>query len=128
MIRPPEHWPVWRQEELVRNLMNGRVGSRMVSETNDVRVWTIDLAPGERLPFHRHVLNYFWVALCEGKTCSHFLDGTVQESIVKAGDARHYQFRKGEFAIHDLENTSLERMRFITVELKVGSENAPLRL
>ena len=31
-----------------------------------MRVWTIRLKPGERIGFHRHVLNYFWTAVTGG--------------------------------------------------------------
>ena len=34
----------------------------LVSESDRVRVWTIRLKPGERIGFHRHVLDYFWTA------------------------------------------------------------------
>ena len=36
---------------------NGCVGSELLSETDKLRVWTIRLKPGERIGFHRHVLN-----------------------------------------------------------------------
>jgi beta-alanine degradation protein BauB len=50
-------WTPELREELARLDQNGRVGSRLVSSTDRVRVWQINLAPGERLPFHRHFLD-----------------------------------------------------------------------
>ena len=42
------------------NTHNGHVGEKLLSQTDKVRVWYILLAPGQRLPVHKHVLNYFW--------------------------------------------------------------------
>lgn len=128
MIIPPADWPVWRKEELARNQKNGQVGGQLVSESEDVRVWLISLKPGERLPLHCHVLNYFWTATSAGRARSLFSDGRVAETTYKLGDTRHYRFAAGEQMIHDLENVGTDVLTFTTVELKVGSANAPLPL
>jgi uncharacterized cupin superfamily protein len=114
----------WRSAELEKAPLNGRVGHRLVSETD----WVISLKPGERLPYHCHVLNYFWTATSTGTTRSHFSDGTAAESSVKTGDTRHYNFAAGERMIHDLENIGATSVSYVTVELKIGSANAPLAL
>lgn len=118
----------WRKAELEKAPKNGRVGHTLVSETDAVRVWVISLKPGERLPYHCHVLNYFWTATSEGATRSHFSDGTTAESSVRIGDTRHYTFAAGERMIHDLENIGATPVSYVTVELKIGSANVPLAL
>ena len=118
----------WRRAELERAPLNGRVGHTLVSETDAVRVWVISLKPGERLPYHCHVLNYFWTATSVGSARSHFGDGRNSETTYKIGDTRHYVFGPGESMIHDLENTGTAPLSFVTVELKIGSANAPLVL
>ena len=42
---------------------NPCVGSTLLSENERTRVWIIRLAPGERIGFHRHVLDYFWTSV-----------------------------------------------------------------
>lgn len=118
----------WRKSELEKAHLNGRVGHRLVSETNALRVWMISLAPGERIPYHCHVLNYFWTATTHGNARSHYSDGKVSETHYHVGDTRHYVFEKGEQMIHDLENIGTGELNFVTVELKIGSANAPLEL
>ena len=118
----------WRGAELEKAPRNGRVGHTLVSETDAVRVWVISLKPGERLPYHCHVLNYFWTATSAGTTRSQFSDGTSAESNVKVGDTRHYKFAAGERMVHDLENIGAVPVSYVTVELKIGSANAPLEL
>jgi beta-alanine degradation protein BauB len=56
-------WPSFIRDEFEANQNNGQVGTRLLSETDRVRVWEIRLAPGERIGFHRHVLDYFWTAV-----------------------------------------------------------------
>ena len=121
-------WDAERRAELEANRHQGRVGSVLVSETDELRVWTIALAPGERLPFHCHVLNYFWTATTDGRARSHYADGRIAEAHYRAGDTKHFQFQSGEFMLHDLENTGTALLSFITVELKLGSANRPLPL
>ena len=55
------------------------VGSTLLSETERTRVWIIRLAPGERIGFHRHVLDYFWTSVSGGRGRQHVHDGTTVE-------------------------------------------------
>ena len=64
------HWTSHLQDELATAGKNGQVGSRIVSESDRVRVWLIELAPGERLGFHTHVQDYFWTATSAGRARS----------------------------------------------------------
>jgi hypothetical protein len=107
---------------------NGMVGQRLLSETDTVRVWRIELQPGERVGFHKHVLNYFWTATSAGKSRSHYADGRMLETSYALGTTRHYSFGPGESMVHDLENIGDTVLSFTTVELKIGSSNAPLPL
>ncbi|WP_426435506.1 hypothetical protein [Bradyrhizobium genosp. P] len=63
---PSEDFDQAALDELAASGRNGRVGQVLLSETDRVRVWLINLQPGERLPFHRHVLDYFWTAVTPG--------------------------------------------------------------
>ncbi|WP_342070946.1 hypothetical protein [Yoonia algicola] len=106
---------------------NGQVGHVLVSETEDVRVWQLRLAPGERIGFHHHVLDYFWSAVTAGRSRSHMHDGSIVESDYAVGATRHYRFGAGEYMIHDLENIGDTELVFVTVEHLAGS-NKPHEL
>ena len=107
---------------------NGMVGQRLLSETDAVRVWRIELAPGERVGFHKHVLNYFWTATSAGKSRSTYGDGRSVDTEYALGTTRHYTFGLGESMVHDLTNIGDTVLSFTTVELKIGSANQPLAL
>jgi len=119
-----------RKAELDKALSpgNGLVGQRLLSETEALRVWRIDLKPGERVPFHTHVLNYFWTALSAGRSRSTLPDGKSIETSYELGTTKHFTYGLGERMIHDLENIGDADLSFTTVELKLGSANAPLPL
>ena len=119
------HWTDAFLDELEAASTNGNVGSMVVSENERVRVWLIEMKPGERLPFHTHVLDYFWTATSPGKALSRYGDGTVAEAEYALGDTKHFKFAKGESMTHDLENTGDTVLTFTTVEFLDG-ENAPL--
>ncbi len=119
------HWAPEFIAELDGAYQNGRVGSSLVSESDRARVWLIEMQPGERLPFHTHVLDYFWVATSPGKARSRYADGTVAEVEYNIGTTRHFTFKKGESMTHDLENIGDTVLCFTTVEY-LDSANAPL--
>ncbi len=120
-------WPQWlRQEfEQERQRPNGCVGTELLSESDRVRVWTIRLKPGERVGFHRHVLDYFWSAIAPGRGRQHLQDGSTVEHAYQAGETRHESYRKGEFKVHDLVNIGDTELGFATVEF-LNSANPPL--
>ena len=120
-------WPDWLKGEFAANRRNEKVGSQLLSVSDRVRVWHLSLAPGERLPVHCHVLDYFWTALTPGRGRSHYHDGRTQERSYEAGDTAHYHFDSGEFMMHDLENIGDQVLAFTTVEF-LDSLNAPLPL
>jgi quercetin dioxygenase-like cupin family protein len=105
---------------------NGCVGSELLSETEKTRVWMIRLKPGERIGFHRHVLNYFWTAVTGGHGRQHLMDGTTIEYSYYPGETRHETYGAGEFKVHDLVNLGDKDMIFMTVESIEGSANKPL--
>jgi mannose-6-phosphate isomerase-like protein (cupin superfamily) len=124
------HWaPAIRAElvEIAEAGRNGHVGTRLVSETDRYRIWLISLAPGERLRFHTHLLNYFWVATSAGRARSHNASGSVVELDYALGDVRHMDFGLNEEMTHDLENIGNTVLTFTTVEDK-RSPNLPLPL
>ncbi|MGU3663486.1 hypothetical protein ACLBX9_04775 [Methylobacterium sp. A49B] len=124
-LRAGTDWPEDIRAELTTNNLNGCVGQQLVSESDRVRVWSLRLGPGERIGFHRHVLDYFWTVLTDGRARSHFGDGTTRETAYKAGDTRHMTYGPGEFMVHDLENVGDSELVFTTVEF-LDSDNRPL--
>ena len=104
---------------------NGCVGSQLLSETEKVRIWIIRLAPGERIGFHRHVLDYFWTSVSGGRGRQHIHDGTTVEYTYQPGETRHETYGLGEYKVHDLENLGDKEMVFMTIEF-LNSANKPL--
>lgn len=104
---------------------NGRVGQHLVSQSDRVRVWLIALQPGEKLPPHCHVLDYFWTATTPGRARSTYHNGQVEEKDYALGDTAHLRLGAGESFVHDLQNTGNTVLSFTTVEF-LDSANKPL--
>jgi beta-alanine degradation protein BauB len=121
-------WTPALKEEFAREAErpNGCVGSELLSETEKTRVWMIRLKPGERIGFHRHVLNYFWTSVNGGRGRQHLMDGTTVEYSYYPGETRHEVYGPGEFKVHDLINLGDQDMIFMTVESIEGSANKPM--
>jgi mannose-6-phosphate isomerase-like protein (cupin superfamily) len=120
-------WPADIRADFAANAHNPCVGTRLLSEDRRVRVWEIRLRPGERIGFHRHVLDYFWTAVISGRALSHNQGGPSVEAVYAAGDTKHHVYRPGECKVHDLENIGSTDLVFTTVEF-LHSANAPLSL
>jgi hypothetical protein len=120
-------WPAEIEAEFERESRqhNGCVGTQLLSETSKVRVWIIRLKPGERVGFHRHVLDYFWTSVNGGRGRQHLMDGSTVEMDYAPGETRHETYGPGEFKVHDLENLGDQDMIFNTIEF-LDSANKPL--
>lgn len=123
-----QDWSDDIKREFSRNTYNGAIGTQLVFENDAVRVWHMTLAPGEKMPVHRHVLTYFWTAITPGRFLQRTYDGTTYESDITAGLTHFYHVGSGEFALHNLENVGDTTMIFVAVELKKESANIPLSL
>jgi beta-alanine degradation protein BauB len=122
-------WPKAIADEFERENLNnnGCVGSRLLSESDKVRVWIIRLAPGERIGFHRHVLDYFWTSVSGGNGRQHLMDGSTVEYTYQPGETRHETYGLGQYKVHDLENLGDKEMVFMTIEF-LNSANKPLAI
>ena len=122
-------WPTPIQAEFDREAKapNPCVGTVLLSENERSRVWMITLKPGERIGFHRHVLDYFWTSVNGGRGRQHVMGGTTVEYEYIPGETRHETYGAGEFKVHDLENIGDKDMTFMTVEF-VNSANKPMPL
>jgi beta-alanine degradation protein BauB len=120
-------WPSAIAAEFDRERLNnnGCVGTTLLSENERVRVWIIRLAPGERIGFHRHVLDYFWTSVNGGRGRQHVHDGTTVEYSYQPGETRHETYGSGQYKVHDLENIGGKEMIFMTIEF-LNSANRSL--
>jgi predicted metal-dependent enzyme (double-stranded beta helix superfamily) len=99
----------------------GDVATRVLFENDRVRVWEMDLAPGESSAVHEHTLDYLLIQLegdriagvFEADTHGAFPPGTV-EGDVSPGNVIYIE--KG--GIETAKNTGMQRYREILVELK----------
>jgi quercetin dioxygenase-like cupin family protein len=123
----PQGWSSELREEAKQGHANGRVGTKLLSENSRVRIWQIRLKPGERLPFHCHVLDYFWTAVTAGQACSRSIDGSISRRTYKPGDIEHFQYAHNDCKIHDLTNVGDTELGFVTVEF-LDSANQSLVL
>jgi quercetin dioxygenase-like cupin family protein len=117
-------WSPELKTEFTRHRFDGHVGSRLLFETNRVRVWEIRLAPGQRWHAHRHVLDYFWIASTAGRGRQHTSDGTTRDVSYNPGDSKYFTFNRGEYLLHDLNNIGDTELVFATVEHLDSANNA----
>jgi hypothetical protein len=122
-------WPAEIAAEFEREAQNPNpcVGTTLLSETERTRVWIIRLGAGERVGFHRHVLDYFWTCVSGGRALQYVHDGSVLEFSYAPGETRHETYGAGEFKVHDLANVGDKEIVFMTVEFK-DSANKPMQL
>jgi len=120
-------WSAELQAEFDREAKNPNpcVGTHFLSEDSRCRVWMISLKPGERVGFHRHVLDYFWTSVNGGRGRQHLMDGSTVEYTYAPGETRHESYGAGEYKVHDLENLGDRDMIFMTVEF-LESANKPM--
>src|SRR5215831_3372432 len=103
------------ETEIMRVL--GPIGDRILFENEFVRVWSVNLDPGQRQPWHQHLLPYLIVPLTEGKNVMNFDDGRTRETFEKPGEVI---WREAGIP-HELINVSDWQYRNVLVEIKAGA-------
>ena len=105
-------------EELQRAGENYEVGTTLLFENDQIRVWELYLEPGERVPFHCHRTPYFWVCIDGGRAIQRYPDGHLIHVEFESRDTDFLDDARLETErIHDLENTGATAFRFHTFEL-----------
>ncbi len=91
------------------------IGTDLIYEDERIRVWRIDLAPGEVADFHTHELDYTTVVV-EGDVVERPNDdGTTDRITVKPGQLmRWYDGTRR----HGLKNAGTKPFRNVIVEVK----------
>ncbi|WP_447035407.1 hypothetical protein [Streptomyces sp. DSM 118878] len=113
-----DRWSAPLHAEFDANSHHDGIGQKLVHETDQVRVWETHLLPGERIPVHRHVLDYTWIALTGGRARQHAADGTSREISYERGQTLVFSLAGGRHHLHDLKNIGDEVLSFLTVETK----------
>jgi hypothetical protein len=109
--------PAEFQDELAVAASNLEVGTRLWFQNDRIKVWEVNLAPGERGPFHAHTRRYFWTVVEPGTGRQRSPDGTLKVRRYEVGDTQYSEPSLVDPMIHDLENAGQTRLRFVTVEL-----------
>jgi len=91
------------------------IGTELVYEDDSVRVWRIELAPGETAGWHTHYLDYTTVVV-EGDVVERpNADGSVDRIEVKPGAIMRWN--QGTLR-HALKNVGTKTFRNVIVEVK----------
>lgn len=126
-VAPFADWTPELRDELRANPANPAVGTRLLLEDEHARHWEIRLAPGERIGFHRHVVDYVWTCVTGGLAISHNGDGDTLHVTYDVGETQRLSFAAGESMTHDLANAGDADLIFTTIEY-LASSNPPLPL
>ncbi|WP_440072361.1 hypothetical protein [Streptosporangium sp. OZ121] len=94
----------------------GPVGQHVVFENELVRVWQIELEPGQTQPLHRHDHPYLVIAVEEALNVIETADG----QLIDAPEPRGSVIFRDPGAVHKLTNVGETRYVSRLVELKNG--------
>ncbi|MBT3606278.1 MAG: hypothetical protein HOE48_08860 [Candidatus Latescibacteria bacterium] len=97
--------------------ISDQIGSKLLFENDQVRVWDLTLAPGESTGMHRHENDYLYVVIGDGNLQGVSADGTKGEPRPMQDGEVRWNNVEGE-AIHAAINAGDTPWRNIIVELK----------
>jgi len=100
-----------------------QVGTELLFENDSVRVWSMELAPGETSPVHRHQIDYL-IAYVTPSRISLIRDGVVvQTDDFKDGYVQYIHVPQP--IVHQITNAARAGHRQLIVELKVREGLSP---
>jgi mannose-6-phosphate isomerase-like protein (cupin superfamily) len=103
------------QEAAKRGIKLGEVGQRIVLENEHVRVWEINLDPGETINFHIHYHPYLIISLGGGENEIETIFGDRIKTVEELGST---VFINEMRAVHRLTNRAKIRYLSRLIELK----------
>lgn len=102
-------------EPVAKPRISSNVGTRLLHEDERVRVWLLDLAPGEATDWHQHDCSYVFVVTGPGEARCEYLNGGIEhQDHDSAGIA---EMRESDLP-HRLVNVGHERYGNVVIELK----------
>lgn len=105
---------------------SSQVGTRLLFENDVVRVWDLQLAPGESTGQHRHTDDYLYVVIGNGKLQRVDPDGTQHPPKAMQDGEVHFRKVDGQ-AVHEAVNAGEGTWRNIVVELKRGAADGDVK-
>jgi mannose-6-phosphate isomerase-like protein (cupin superfamily) len=98
----------------------GGIATRVLLENDRVKIWEMDLAPGEESDIHEHTMDYILVVIDGDKIAGVPQDdsaGLYNEYVeVDVEPGQHFYIEKG--GIETARNIGKKRYREIAIELK----------
>jgi quercetin dioxygenase-like cupin family protein len=91
------------------------IGTELVYEDDTMRIWRIELAPGEEAPWHTHRLHYTTVVVEGGTVERPNDDGTVDRFELEPGAVMRWD--EGTLR-HMVRNVGTTRFANVIVEIK----------
>ena len=92
----------------------GPIGDKILFENEHLRVWSVKLDPGQKQPWHQHLLPYLIVPMTDGDIEIKSIDGTSYRVQDKAGRA----IWRDAGEVHDLLNHGNAVYRNVLIEIK----------
>ena len=92
----------------------GAVANHFLFENDRVKVWNLELAPGESSDWHVHDLDYITIVVDPGQLRRES-DGTTPEDLSYPVGEVHYRPSEGA---HRVTNTGAKRYLNVIIELK----------
>ncbi len=93
----------------------GDVATKLLFENHRVKIWELDLAPGQSSDWHHHILDYITVGLTDSGSMRRELeDGTVDQTHMVLGQSRYAEKHQP----HVVTNMGATRHRNLLIELK----------
>ena len=100
---------------------SGAIGTRLLFENDRVRVWDLQLAPGESTGVHEHTSDYLYVVIGDGALQTVYADGRRDPPRQMADGEVRFRAVNGDYAdraTHEAINVGAAPWRNIVVELK----------
>ena len=98
--------------------ISSEVGTRLLFENERVRVWDLQLAPGQSTGMHRHVHDYLYVVIGDGQLQAADAEGNRGKARDRQDGEGGFNALDGEDAVHEALNVGVGPWRNIIVELK----------
>lgn len=119
-LNPAHDFSQWEEDyidELKTLKFKESLGNTLLFEDSSVKLWSLKLDQGQRLPFFKHNKNYSWISETGAILKSRFGNGRISLIRVEKGDTDYFEHLEKNY-INDLENLGNTQAIFKIIEYK----------
>lgn len=113
-----DQWQPHLLNELKNENISNSLGQKILFEDEKIKIWSISLAPKERMPFRKIDCSYSFLAMTDAMIITRSCSGSICLHHIENGESKFIPFSDNK-SLCDIENIGTDLVYFNLTEFKL---------